>query len=223
MTRFLLAFIAAMLAMPASAQNMQLAQNPTVITTMTIAELNEMLSRNGLTGTFEGEYEDGEKISKMISAANGDATVYFSLRECEGVSETAPCSLVEAFTYFTGAGLTLSHVNAFNLEESRASIAGLLDDGQGIIATKIWLHHGVTIENLEFNIGLFFFDTDLLLANIQPGALASTDFSTTRTAAAGFADPGGALDLEWRVNAVGRNAPRFVTEEIRRNLKANGL
>ena len=212
------------MAASAHAQNMQLSQSSPTITSVNVNSINAMLERNGFTGVLQGQFEDAGKKASIIEASSGNSVFYIALRECDGEGVTAPCSLVEYFAFFVANGLTVAQINTFNLNEPRASFAGLMGDGRGIIGGKSWLNYGVDERNVEFNIGLFLGDIDLILGAVSPASLTSADGAAGFKAATATAfDPGAAFDVDWKINNFGLDNPSFMTSEIRATLEAAGL
>ena len=139
------------------------------------------------------------------------------MRQCNGPGISALCQLVEPFGYFNGSGVTLAQINEFNLTKANASLAGLIPDGRGLVASKIWLNQGVTAANFGFRVGLFFMDVDLMLNAINPGTLASVSYDGEAVSGGGLASVSyqKSDDIDWKVNSVGHNAPEFMNDSIR--------
>lgn len=142
---------------------------------------------------------------KTLEARAGDGMVYIFLSDCNGTGAYAQCSTVQPTVYFTGAGVTLSQLNEFNMAGGREAVAGLLPDGRGIVLMRRDLTGGVTASHLRQAIEAFLGDAQTLLTSIDP-----TGASTVRIPAAAIT-PGsvGIAAGNVQTNGVGANAPTF--------------
>ncbi len=202
----------------ASAQNQQFSTSPAMMTSVSPAELIAILTEVEFNASYKGESGG----SHIIEVNEDGAFVYFSLEICEGAGLTARCGLLQPFGFFDATGVTFGQVNDFNLERSKISMAGLLGEGEGIIATKIYTGAGVSQDHLTMSMGLFFMDLDTIIAAIYPGAAAQVSYKPAAQtskisnigAGAGLA-PVRAPEGDWAINSVGVNAPTFMTERLR--------
>jgi len=173
---------------------------PQIITTYSVNEMIALLEEAGLTARFATEWPAGE-YDKVVETTIEDVTVYFNLRGCEAEGADAPCKIVQPTMYFEGSGATLAKLNAFHLDRSSVSVAGLGENGDVTFWSKIWLVDGVTLDNLKFMIGMFLNDAE---------ALSRSLFETTAVAGAearglGAAGPHMArakAEYPWRRNAA---------------------
>lgn len=205
---------------PAYAQN-QLQSGGGVITSFSPAEMVDLLGRAGLNASYA---EESEGVHYVEVNQDG-ASVYFALRGCAGAGQGARCDIIQPFGFFAGTGVTLAQLNAYNLEVASIAVAGLNDDGSGLIGSKIYLQAGVTNDHVMLSLGLFFLDLDSIIAAIMPGTIADVSFeamqnregSKISNRARGVLHDGMELpnDRAWRVNAVGANAPSFMKDAFR--------
>ncbi|GJL95307.1 MAG: hypothetical protein DHS20C05_17120 [Hyphococcus sp.] len=224
--KFILSMVAAFAAatVSASAQNSQLSQ-PQAIQVMVSISAEDMISlfqELDVPATFASEIEGNIKIIEVD--ADG-ASAYIALSECEGAGVAAACKLVGPFAYFNGTGVTLAQINTFNLTQTRLSFAGLLDNGNGIIATKVYLEGGVGVANFLFDLGYFFYDAAALLMAIEPGVIAQVNYTPDPNALGVSRQAASILDFDlpdgqvFKVNSVGRNAPTFMTDSLEALIK----
>ncbi len=214
------AVLAIFAAQPAAAQNQMQSGAGAIVNSISPNELISLLQ----TVSLKTRYVEQSDNTHFIEADNEGAVVYFALRDCAGAGMAARCGTLQPFGFFNGSGVTFSQLNAFNLERSTVAFSGLNSDGRGIIGSKFYLQAGVSPDHIPFSIGLFFVDVDALLASIQPGTLASFDYnkapatdSKIANDARGLAHDGLRLASgeDWRVNAVGANAPSFMNDAFR--------
>lgn len=220
--RFLIAAILALfVVLPAAAQNQLQSNSGALIKTMSPAELVAMLQANNLNASYLEEGNGGH----FVEVNEDGAVVYFALRDCvQGSAITSRCGIIQPFGYYNASGVTFAQINAFNFEQSIIGTAGLTTDGTGIVGAKVYLQAGVSIEHVPFSIGLFFVDLDTLIAAINPGTLASLNYDDEgiRYSKVASLSRGLAIEefqrangAEWKVNAVGVNAPAFLNDAFR--------
>ena len=204
---------------PAIAQNGQLSQAPRIISSMNVTELSAIMQSAGFTTALLEE--DGANNKVIEASLEGAGVLYLTLMMCNGPGVAAPCELLQPYGLFDGTGVTLSQVNAFNLEQSNISLAGLMPDGSGLIGAKIYLVGGVSEQSFFNSMGLYLKDVDKIVAAITPGALADVSYAPAAKGSAtgityGASDLPGAFskDRVWQVNSVGRNAPIFSTDAV---------
>jgi len=218
MSKIIIAIAAFIWVFPAAAQNQQLSTATPVIGTISVNEMLTILQSVELSAKLVEENADGVKF---IEASVGGSSVYFALGTCDGAGQDARCQIVEPFGYFDGAGVILSHLNTFNLTQSRVSMAGLGTDGDGIIVAKFYLTHGVTMDNFLFQVGLYFLDIDTLMGAITPGAIAQISYGPKDQAIApARAMAGNSINVlhggkDRKVNRVGVDRASFMTDGVR--------
>ena len=164
--------LALFLTQGAMAQNQMSANQASLISSVSPDELVNVLQ----SGQFNAQYLEEDNGTHIVELNNNGAIVYFALRECTGAGAQARCGVLQPFGFFNASGVTFGQINEYNLNRSRFSYAGLMNDGRGVVATKVYLQAGVSELHLVFSLGLYFLDLDTLLTAIQPGAIAGVSF-----------------------------------------------
>lgn len=198
----------------AYAQNFQLNQaTPVISATSSQWVIDFFAGRNFSAAVIE---QTAETETIEVTAPSG-AVIYVVMRVCDGAAPKQ-CSMIQPFALFDGSGLTLNHINTMSREKFALSYAYLREDGTGVIASKIVLAGGVTEGNVVEELAGYFYDLDNLIESIQSGQLATVSFKADHEAA-GLSrtkiDNASAESVDYAVNAVGPNAPKFMTDEFR--------
>ncbi|MEL7489777.1 MAG: YbjN domain-containing protein [Pseudomonadota bacterium] len=191
----------------ANAQNRLFTQN--IITAISAEDVAQIFTSFGYTANVVST--EGEEPIVEVMQTNG--RFYVAMRQCaDGV-----CQLVQPYGLFNGQGVTLSQLNEINLNRLNIANTMLLDDGAGIIANKVYLQSGASVENLKFNLGLFIQDLNVLVNAIQPGAVATISLPIEKNLARTHGLPPYLLKGA-SVNAVGVDAPNFITPALAKHL-----
>ena len=223
--RFLVSLIVAFCfsVISASAQNGPIGgQTRQLIEKVSVNDVTALMETGGFSSQFLGE--DAQGVKTVLSTNEQGGAVYFALRACDGTGANAGCNIVQPYGLFASDGITYAQLNNFNINRSQISLSGLLDDGSGIVAAKIYVVGGITVENFLTSLGLFLRDIEILTSSITPGTLAQVNYpgtSDTDLQSDGIAFQGELFRAttdnpsEWRLNPVGRKAPKFLTEKIK--------
>lgn len=198
----------------ASAQNTQLSQAQAVIRSATAQWAIDLFSEHGLSAVLIEQTSEHDTL-QVTSSTGG--VFYVALRACEG---TAPkrCEMLQTFALFDGAGVTLNQINTMVRDNFVLSYAFLKANGDGVIASKIFLTGGVTEDNVLTELAGYFHDLDKMIASIQSGTLAEVRFRSTDRRSGAF--PSKILNVagqeaELTVNAVGSGAPKFLPDDMK--------
>ncbi|MBI1391323.1 MAG: hypothetical protein GC152_01155 [Alphaproteobacteria bacterium] len=149
--------------------------------------------------------ENPNDNEKTLEARTGEGTVYVFLAGCNGPGAYAQCSEIQPTIYFKGEGVTLAQLNRFNLDDTTISIAGLLDDGRGVVFVRRQLEGGVTASHVRWTIGQFLKDAEALLKSIDPSGAPAISLPAAVTSET--------VSSAIRVNGVGVNAPSLTAPE----------
>ena len=198
-------------AAPSLAQNNQLSAAPELKHRLTPDEMTQILTILGFTVGLDSQTAD----MIILSATADDGVFYTGMRDCKD----GACSLIEFFGFANGAGVTLGQVNQLNLERTVGATLGLMNDGSVLIARKVYMHGGLTVEHFGFNFGLFVTDLDMTAAAIKPGAKATVSFRKPVTSTAPFKFDTIKAVKNPIINSTGANAPEFMTPQVAEALK----
>lgn len=185
---------------------------PEVITSYSVNEMIALLATAGLEARFAMEWPDGDNDKAVETTIEG-VTVYFNLRACASEGADAPCQIVQPTIYFEGDGVSLAQLNNYHLNKSRASVAGLEEDGDITFWSKIWLIDGITLENLKSMIGLFLADAEMLSQALYGGSVVAAE-----AGGAGALGPHMArakAEYPWRNNTAREGNVGFVPADLK--------
>lgn len=138
----------------------------------------DAISSDQLVALFTGaginaRYLQYESETHFVQVSEGGVTIAMvGLRGCDGATSASRCKMVQPFTLFDGAGLTLAAANQLNLEKFGLASLMLLPDGNAVIGIKLLLDGGVTEANLRNNLGVFFADLATFAKSVTPGVIA---------------------------------------------------
>lgn len=198
----------------ASAQNSQLSATAAVFDSATSQWVAALFNEGGFSAAI---IEQSAAFDQIEVTAPSGGVFYVAVRACD---ESTPkrCGMLQPYALFDATGVTLSDLNAMLRDNFAVSYAYLQPDNHGTIASKITLSGGVTKGNVIQELAAYFYDLDNLIAAISPGTRAEVNFAP----ADGLSRAGvpkidntlmGNDDLV--VNAVGLNAPKFMTEALK--------
>jgi len=208
------ALAALFLAAPAYAQNAM--GGAGVITSISPNELLGDLVGLGIPAKYMG----ADNGVHYIEISEDGAVVYIAFLDCTAGGPEARCGLVQPYGYFATDGVTVAHLNAFHVGGTTITFAMLMNDGSGMIASRIFLQGGVTESHILFQLSLYFDDVASWVEGISPGSVASVSFDGKAGPLAGqkFLAAHKPDGEAWTVNQLGANAPRAAMDKIRNSL-----
>jgi len=208
---------AVLLFAPAQAQNSFGAGAGAVTATISPSELLGDLVDAGLPAKYMG----ADNGVHYIEINEGEAYAYVAMLDCTTGDANARCGIVQPYGYFATDGVTVSHLNAFHVGGTTITFAMLMNDGGGMIATRIFLQGGVTRDHVLFMMSLYFDDVASWLEGVSPGAVASVSFDSAKNgigAAPSYIAAKKPDGSAWSINRLGANAPKAGMEKIRNAL-----
>ncbi len=170
-----------------------------VVDSMSANEVIAVMRRLRAQSQMTDDVRGAGGVEKTVEATIGGGTVYLFLRDCNGPGAYAQCGEIQPTVFFNAEGVTLAKLNEYNLDIFGVSVAGLLQDGRGIVFSHVTLADGVTVGHVRRTIEEFLSDADLLLESINPNGAPAV-----RLPASARIEPS-----RLRVNRVGANAPNL--------------
>lgn len=212
--RLVAAVLTVVIAPGALAQNMQLNEQPPIIEAVTTQWVIDLLAQRQFTSVV---IEETATHDTLEVRSPGGGVFYMAIRACEGAAPKR-CSMLQTFGMFDASGVTLNHINSMVRDNFAVSYAFLNPEGVGVIASKVFFSGGVTENNVVTELGGYLYDLDNLVTSIKAGQLATVNFEAHHEASGirkAKIDNGAGPDGDYVVNPVGRNAPKFLTDELR--------
>ncbi|MEM9233448.1 MAG: hypothetical protein AAGA69_04325 [Pseudomonadota bacterium] len=142
---------------PAMAQSNALGSpGKQVIEGISMAQMAGHLQSRGMSVEY-GTRQDGRTFLGVTTASGGKFILDF--RVCENEAQFLGCKLVESIILFQSNNTSLARINSFHEQNSAVSTA--IYYGELIALTqKMVLEGGVTIDNIDFRLGLYFNDAE---------------------------------------------------------------
>jgi hypothetical protein len=209
-----IAMVGAAFTSVASAQNTQLSASASVFETATTQWVSTLFNDMGFSTTVVHESEASDHL--QVTASSG-AVFYVSIRSCD---DSAPkqCSMIQPYAFFNATGVTYSDINEMLRNNFVVSYAYLTPGDKGTVVSKIILSGGVAKGNVVQELARYFYDLDNLIDAISTGTKADVSFEPMHELS-GVGIPKIDNSMTERrdliVNAVGPNAPKFLTQDLK--------